>query len=130
MCAGHLVGDRYAGYRHLPMETQEERRARNEVTFRAGNEAIVKNVGAPDSPETLGFICECGSDDCLEPIHLTAAEYEAVRANATHFAVVPGHEDDDERRIDAFDRFTLVEKTGDGAKIVRDTDPRQYDRAH
>jgi hypothetical protein len=33
----HLVGDRYAGYRHLPMETQEERRARNEVTFRAGN---------------------------------------------------------------------------------------------
>jgi hypothetical protein len=107
------------------METQEERRARNEVTFRAGNEAIVKNVGAPDSPETQAFICECGSDSCLEPIHLTAAEYEAVRANPTRFAVVPGHEDDDERRIDAFDRFTLVEKTGDGAKIVRDTDPRQ-----
>ena len=34
------------------MEGHEERRARNEVTFRAGNEAILKNRGAPDSPGT------------------------------------------------------------------------------
>ena len=106
------------------MESHEQRRARNEVTFRAGNEAIVGNVGAPESPGTLPFICECGSGTCLEPIHLTAAEYEGVRANPTHFAVVPGHEDDHENLIDAFDRFTLVEKMGAGAKIVRDTDPR------
>ena len=47
-----------------------------------------------------------------------------VRADPTRFAVVSGHEDEDERLVEAFDRFTLVEKTGAGAKIVRATDPR------
>jgi hypothetical protein len=106
------------------MESHEERRARNEVTFRAGNEAILKNRGAPDSPGRLAFICECGSESCLETIQLTSSEYEAVRADPTRFAVVSGHEDEDERLVVAFDRFTLVEKTGAGARIVRATDPR------
>jgi len=107
------------------MESREERRARNEVTFRAGNELIVKNVGALDSPGTLALICECGSESCLETIELTSSEYEAVRADPTRFAVVSGHEDEDERLVEAFARFTLVEKTGAGAKVVRDNDPRR-----
>ena len=106
------------------MSSREERRARNEVTFRSANEAIVKNVSTSTSPKMLPLICECGSRDCLEEIELTAREYEVVRASPIRFAVLPGHEDEDEDLLDAFDRFSVVQKKGAGERIVRKTNPR------
>jgi hypothetical protein len=106
------------------MPSREERRARNEVTFRSANEAIVRNVGTSTSPKMLPLICECGSEDCLEEIELTAREYEVVRASPIRFAVLPGHEDEDEDLLDAFDRFSVVQKKGEGEQIVRELNPR------
>ncbi len=39
----------------------------------------------------LPFICECSDARCTSVIRLTLEEYEAVRAEIEHFAVVPGH---------------------------------------
>jgi hypothetical protein len=106
------------------MASREERRARNEVTFRAGNEAIVKNIGPPAEDEYLDLICECGSEDCLEAIYLTPGEYEQIRDSPVRFAIMVGHEDEDEIIVGEFDRYTVVEKTGAGRDLIIDRDPR------
>ena len=69
------------------MSSREERRARNEATFRSANEAIVSNVSTSASPKMLPLICECGSQDCLEEIELTPREYEVVRASPIRFGL-------------------------------------------
>lgn len=62
--------------------------------------------------ETRGsFVCECSNDTCVDPVELTPAEYGDVRAHATRFFVVRGHEDEDlERVVEETDRFLVVEK--------------------
>ena len=37
------------------------------------------------------FYCECADPKCFERVFLTADEYEAIRADSTHFVVVEGH---------------------------------------
>lgn len=96
------------------MPTREECRAQNEAIFRAGNEAIVRNLES----SMLPLICECGSGDCMEKIELTRAEYQAVRQSNAHFALAPGHQDEDEVVVDEFDRYAIVEKTGRGLRVV------------
>lgn len=98
------------------MPTREECRAENDAIFRAGNQAIVRNVDEESS--MLPLICECGSGDCMEKIELTRAEYEAVRQSKAHFALAPGHQDEDEVVVDEFDRYAIVEKTGLGMRVV------------
>jgi hypothetical protein len=98
------------------MLTREERRAENEAIFRAGNEAIVRNLDVPHG--VLPLICECGSANCFDRIHVPVSEYEAVRAHPAHFVLESGHEDDDEFVVDVFERYVVVEKTGAGRRVV------------
>jgi len=98
------------------MLTRGERRAENEAIFRAGNEAIVRNLDAPEG--ALPLICECGSAECFDRIQVTVEEYEAVRSHAAHFVLESGHEDENERVVDVFDRYVVVEKTGVGRRVV------------
>jgi hypothetical protein len=100
------------------MLTREERRAENEAIFRAGNKAIVHNLGAPEG--ALPLICECGSAECFDRIPLTVAEYKAVRSHPAHFVLESGHEDMNERVVEAFDRYVVVEKTGVGRRVVEE----------
>lgn len=70
------------------------------------------------------FLCECGNADCTEKISLTPAEYEGVRFDPTHFALLPGHERlEAERIVHRTDRFLTVEKTSQDG-FARRTDPR------
>jgi hypothetical protein len=105
---------------------REERVARNETLFREVNERIKQVNVALATAEATDFLCECGDESCTLPISLTLAEYEAVRAEATHFAVVPGHVVPDiERVVAQNDRYLVVEKTDpDAARIVEAEDPR------
>ena len=64
-------------------------RGRNEALFREVNErieAVSKDV--PPEEELMGFLCECDNTACTEKVNATRAEYEAVRAVATHFIVL------------------------------------------
>ena len=57
---------------------------------------------------------------------MTVDEYEAVRANATQFAVAPGHEIPDIERVVARQpSYFVVEKQDpDAEEVARETDPR------
>ena len=98
-----------------------ERRALTQVMFRAANEAI---LGPSRGVESLTFICECGSETCLDAIQLTLEEYESVRADGRCFALAAGHEGEGDSVIAELERFTLVEKVGAGARIAMARNPR------
>ena len=108
------------------MGAWEERVARNETLFREVNERIKQvNVGLATVEES-DFLCECGDEACTEPISLTMSEYEAVRADPTHFAVVPGHVVPDiETVISTGRRYAVVAKTEpDAVRVAVSEDPR------
>jgi hypothetical protein len=107
-----------------------ERLARNEALFREVNERVaevaVHFIEVETKGESVDFTCECGRADCAEPIPMTVAEYEAIRAEPTHFAIVAGYELPEietviERHLTCF----VVEKRDEDAQeVARETDPR------
>ena len=106
------------------MSDRKDRLARNESLFRSVNERI-EDVVQSGRKEQIDFLCECGSDDCVENVSLTREEYEEVRADATQFIVKPGHEiaaiEDVARRAEG---YLVVRKHVDEAVIAEETDPR------
>jgi hypothetical protein len=88
------------------------------------NERVEELSGSTDL-ELVEFICECGDADCIETISLTRAEYEHLRADPVHFAIVPGHEISEvEHVISKGDRFHVARKHSGEQDIARATDPR------
>jgi hypothetical protein len=104
-----------------------DRAARNEALFRQVNERVrdVSEAFAAVDPSPVDFVCECGRQDCTEPIALRLHEYEAVRSDPTHFVVLAAHVIPDIERVIA-DRgsYVVVEKRDDEQDIARATDPR------
>ena len=109
------------------MDPRQERVAKNETLFREVNERVEEvavGLTGADS-QLIGFICECGRDDCAEPLELRHEQYESVRENPLRFLIVPGHEQADvERVVERQARFLVVEKLGEGAQIAVEQDPR------
>ena len=111
------------------MGERETRLARNEVLYREANERVaevVEQFPEGEAQSRVEFICECGAADCREPITATLAEYEAIRAEPTHFAVLPGHElPEIERIVERHSAYLVVEKRQEVAQeVARETDPR------
>jgi hypothetical protein len=103
----------------------DERIARNEATFRSINEDIGRGRDADDDQTLVGFVCECGLEDCNRLIELTPAEYERVRSDPCRFAIVRGHEIVEvETVVERHDRYAVVRKLEDGGAIAKETDPR------
>jgi len=101
--------------------------AKNEALFRQLNERVkaIDDAHGIPADELWDFLCECGDDSCLERVSLTRVEYERVRANAVHFAVVPGHElAEVERVVHRTNRFAVVEKRAAEQAVALETDPR------
>jgi hypothetical protein len=102
-------------------------RERNEALFREVNERIedvTTTLAADDEP--MEFLCECDDTDCVEKVSATRAEYEAIRAVATQFVVLPGHDDPGvEHVVQETDRFLVVEKEGQAAHEAEESDPRE-----
>jgi hypothetical protein len=106
------------------MPSLEARLARNEVMFRAINERIRELAGRFDQSgtEALGFVCECADETCVERVHLTADQYDDVRAIPARFVVVVGHGATPlvERIVYRSDQFVIVRKIGIAADTVRE----------
>jgi hypothetical protein len=106
------------------MPSLEARLARNEVMFRTINERIRELAGrfqhAP--ADSLAFVCECADETCVERVHLTAEQYDDVRAIPARFVVVPGHEATPlvERVVHRSEHFVIVQKVGIAADTVRE----------
>jgi hypothetical protein len=106
------------------MSSRHERLARNEALFREVNESVhdVHSEWSAIAPgqHALRVVCECSDDTCTETIDLAPQVYSVVRENVLQFILIPGHEDlSIERIVERTDSYVVVEKTGEGAEIVR-----------
>ncbi len=110
------------------MDSREERIGKNEAVFREVNERL-KELGESFSfvAERADFVCECGDALCADPIQMTLAEYEHVRANASRFAVLPGHSIREvESVVERRHGYDIVEKhPGRPAQLAAANDPRR-----
>ena len=109
------------------MDDAARRMARNEATFRQANEEVegaAARLGAGVA-ERFGFFCECSNPSCTRMVALTLTQYEAVRADATTFAVRPGHfEGDVERVVETHAGYWVVRKSDAAAEEAERLDPR------
>jgi hypothetical protein len=108
------------------MAESELRIAHTEALFRSVNERIAESAER-FSADNAEFVCECADPACAERIPATLDQYEEVRADATHFLLVPGHELEKVERIvkRPHKRFAVVEKFDRIiARTVRRLDPR------
>jgi hypothetical protein len=105
------------------MSSREERLAANEELFRDVNERIAELTDKWGGQ--LDLICECANPECTQRLNLTVPEYEQLRQNAHHFAVLPGHEIPDiEDVIERTDSHLVVEKHVETHEQVEESDPR------
>jgi hypothetical protein len=103
----------------------EDRIAHNETLFREVNERIEAGQWPTERGEPVAFRCECGSLRCNLLVELTLEDYEHVRASATHFLLIPGHEIPAiERVVERDAGYVVVEKVGEAGRIAEETDPR------
>jgi len=105
-----------------------DRQATNQTVFREMNEwTLTASEIAVGGDRQQAFLCECSDPKCTHPIRRTLAEYEAVRAVATRFAIALNHENPEiGTLLTENPRYATVEKMkGRGADIARATDPRR-----
>jgi hypothetical protein len=105
-----------------------ERTGQNEALFREVNERLMeRKQDDPGWALPSLWICECAEETCTERIEMSPLEYEQLRSEPTHFAVVPteGHVSlDVERIVEKHDGYWVVEKIGEAAETAEETDPR------
>jgi hypothetical protein len=105
------------------MADGELRIAHTETLFRSVNERIAESA----ERFSADIVCECADPACAERIPATLDQYEEVRADATHFLLVPGHELEEVERVvrRPHKRLAVVEKFDRIiARAVRRVDPR------
>jgi hypothetical protein len=103
----------------MPARTQ--RLAENEAFFRGINERLEEQT--PDSAPVLIVLCECADVDCAQRLTLAHEEYEAIRAESTHFVVAHGHADAEiEEVVHRTDRFEVVRKRGIAGVVAEELD--------
>jgi hypothetical protein len=104
------------------------RKARNEILLRKLNERI-EDHHLRIRPAVGEWVCECADETCAQPVKMTIAEYEAVRAEPTHFFVAPSDEHvstDIEYVVRREANYWVLAKTGVGAEMSRrEQEPRR-----
>lgn len=108
-------------------ESRAARLGKNETLFRAVNERLeTLNEGFATITNTFEILCECALVECVEQIVIAPGAYEEMRADATLFAVTPGHEAIDvEYIVSSHEGYNIVRKTPSEAReIAERTDPR------
>jgi hypothetical protein len=109
------------------MDFREHRLGLNEAVFREVNERIKGLAKLFDwgKPDSLDLVCECRDSTCVQRIEISLVEYEAVRAEETHFALYPGHADPEiERVILSHPGYEVVAKEGPAAEVAQKLSPR------
>lgn len=105
-------------------DEREVRAARNQVLFRALNERLDEvNRTLTQVRETFAIACECADATCVEMIEIEPGDYESVRSNPRHFAVLDGHVYSDvERVVTAQGVYVIVEKLAKAGAVAEAAD--------
>ena len=91
----------------------EPRLARNQVLSRSLNDRVALITTNSETFGPLKFMCECGIHNCGERVKLTVGEYQAIRAEPTHFLIEPGHVlEASEAVVEDGGRYVVVERAG------------------
>jgi hypothetical protein len=89
-------------------QARAARYARNQLLSRRVNAEIARLRYSSAFGE---YVCECGLKTCVEAIHLTTEEFEAIRDEPALFVVLPGHVDPKtERVVRETRRYLVVER--------------------
>jgi hypothetical protein len=109
------------------VDERARRVGRNEALFRTINEEIEKlEHAAPFPQDDVTIVCECGDLLCDRRFAVPVSAYEDVRADASLFFVLPGHEKPDVEdvvaRTDAY--FVVRKHPGGPERLAEATDPR------
>ena len=117
------------GRRTKPGVAQAPREAERQCVVREANEAssIVHEALAAGA-ERLALRCECGDAGCVACVSLTHAEYEAVRAYGSHFAVDVNHENPEDACVLSENaHFEVIDViAGDSRYHVLARNPRHF----
>jgi anti-anti-sigma factor len=92
---------------------RKQRIVKNEQAFRDYNNRRLQaeDVEPTDTVELLPFVCECGDQDCIETLAVTAAQFVEAHAAPNLFLIKPGHVYPDvERVISEQPTFAIVAK--------------------
>ena len=107
------------------MSEAAARLAHNESVFRSINERIEAGAWPAPPSELVAFRCECAALGCNLLLEATLADYEAIRADARLFLVVPGHEVPEIETVVAREAgYIVVRKVGEAGEVAEATDPR------
>jgi hypothetical protein len=101
--------------------------AEQQCVVREANEAIsVLHTASAARGVRLALHCECGDAACGACVSLTRAEYEAVRAYGSHFAVGVNHENPEDACVLSENaQFEVIDViAGDSRYHVRARNPR------
>lgn len=100
--------------------------ARTEAIFREVNEAIAKTAESFEA-DVADFVCECADPDCAHRVTASLENYEEVRADGTHFLLLPGHDEPSVERVVARAAgYWVVEKFSEAlSRNVRRLNPRR-----
>jgi hypothetical protein len=112
------------------MAVESDRRAdglaRNQAFFREVNERVQQiAVEFGDDACAVDFLCECADERCTASLSLTLEEYERLRDNPRHFAVVAdsGHVVPDvEHVVERYDSYWVVKKLGAAGAVATELD--------
>jgi len=114
----------------VTVDERASRAARNQSFFRQINERVNELNEAFSLVLPLGeWVCECADQSCIERIELSAQDYETVRQNGARFVIAPGDEHvwpDVENVTERNERYWVVEKLGEAARVSGDLDPRSH----
>lgn len=108
------------------MDERIRRIAMNEALARQVNERLEDlNEVFSAITDSFAIICECGDANCTQQIHLSRADYSQLRSDATHFAVIAGHElPETEQVVERRQGYDIVRKhEGAPAEFAEATEP-------
>lgn len=111
----------------MAITSWREQESEKQLRARDANESTAQTLAAAPAGQSVdSFVCECGDRGCTCAISLTLAEYESVRAYATHFAIARDHENPESERVIAeSERFAVIETvSAEATKLARRSDPR------
>ena len=110
------------------MDDRERRIGENEARFREVNERLNALLRPHALWRTVSdWVCECPVETCTERITMTPEEYEELRSDPTHFAVVPDMKHvypEVESVVETHEGYWVVEKKGEAAQVAEDRDIR------
>jgi hypothetical protein len=102
----------------VPGDERELRAARNQAMFRAINERLTRDDPVSDLTGSHMIACECADPTCVQTIAISASQYEEVRREPRHFAVLPGHVYPDVETVVSESRtYVVVEKIGQAGEV-------------